>query len=110
MFAQIAQRGGRFALSALESKSWKHKSAAGAFTASGAVLQFHEIAIKLEPMGTLGGSASIDLELPDSVSAELQFDLIGGDLYELSQWATLPEGSVTGRLDFSGKFSGRMRP
>ncbi len=101
---------GRFTIDALDSESWRHQSATGTFTARDALLQFADVEIKLEPMGHLIGSGSVDLGRSEAVSAELAFQLRGGDLDELSQWMSLAEGAAVGQLDLSGEFRGELRP
>jgi hypothetical protein len=99
---------GRFRAGPIEGDRWRQKSAAGHFEATADRIQFRELAVDLNPSGTLDGAGVLDLSQVGAVPFQLDFDLRRGDADATAILFGLPQGLIQGTADLEGHFQGAI--
>jgi hypothetical protein len=99
---------GRFVVHPIESSEWHRLSASGGFSADGGTIRLHEVAVDLQPTGTLRASGSLDLSFEDRIPFQLSAELNGGDVADLSRQLDVSAGQATGSLSAWATFDGTV--
>jgi hypothetical protein len=89
---------GRFVVHPIESSEWHRLSASGGFSANAGTVRVHEVAVDLQPAGTIRASGSFDLGREDRIPFQLSAELNGGDVADLSRQLDMLAGQATGSL------------
>jgi hypothetical protein len=101
---------GRFVVHPIESSQWHRISASGGFSADAGTVRVHEVAVDLQPAGTLRASGSLDLSLEDGIPFQLSAELNGGDVADLSRQLDVLAGQATGSLSAWATLEGAVGP
>ena len=101
---------GRFAVGPIAGERWRQSGARGDFEASADRVQIRNLAIELEPSGSVDASGALHLSELDAVPFQLDFDLKSGDAAAVAKLFGLPPNHITGHVDLGGNFDGILIP
>jgi hypothetical protein len=101
---------GRFVVGRIAGERWRQSAAQGEFEASADRVQIRNLAIDLEPSGSVYANGTLNLSEIDVVPFQLGFELKSGDAATVAKLFRLPPNQINGGVDLSGNFDGTLVP